>query len=143
MAWFLLAPISYILWTISYYFVYFCLSLFSYGLLTAGTTLKIILILSIPAITYTMFRILISSTMLTVTLATKHKITCLLTAFIYSTNRIMSVVQYCSVKSPVNSNAVIIEAPCWVNLLITFTQIILIFSSASVAIITTIKNETA
>jgi len=141
MGWFLFAPIAFIIWTIDYYLAYFGLSFLFYGISVAGIVLKIILILSVLPIAFTIFRIFVSTTLFTATLATKHKIIYLLLGFLYSVNRITSVIQYCSVKSPIISDSIIIEIPCWVNLLITFTQIIFIFSFAYIAITNNTKDK--
>lgn len=141
LSWPLFAPIAFILWTIDYYFIYFGLSFFFYKLTTSNGIIKIIiLILSIPII-FVVIKIFYNTTFLTAFLVTKNKIVYFLFATLYSLNRIMSVFQYCSLKPLKIPNSIIIEIPCYVNLLITFSQIIIIFSLGFIFIVVTRENR--
>jgi len=128
LAWLLFAPIAFILWTIDYYLVYFGLSFFFYKLSTGSNVIRITLMLLAIPIVFIVIKIFYGTTFSTAYLATKNKIVYFLIAAFFSLNRIRSVFQYCSVKSPTIPNSIIIEIPCYVNLFITLAQIILIFS---------------
>lgn len=128
LAWPLFAPIAYILWTVDYYLVYFGLSFFFYKLTTGNSIIKIILILLVIPFVFLIANIFYKTTFLTSFLVTKNKIIYFLVVGLYSFNRMTSVIQYCSVKPLTISNSVVIQIPCYVNVFITFCQIILIIS---------------
>jgi len=141
LAWPLFAPVAFILWTIDYYLVYFGLSLFFYKLTEGNNLIKIILLLLILPTIFFVARLLYDTTFVTAYLATKNKIIYFLFAIVYSLNRAMSVVQYCSVKPLSIPNSVVMQIPCYVNLFITFGQIILIFGLGLVFTITTREKQ--
>lgn len=127
LAWPLFAAIAFILWTVDYYLVYFGLSFFFYKLTVGGSVIRIVLVLLAIPIAFFVIKIFYGTTFFTAYLALKNKVIYFLIATLYSLNRIASVFQYCSVKSPTIPNSIIVEIPCYANLFITFAQIILIF----------------
>jgi len=141
LAWPLFAPIAFMLWTIDYYLVYFGLSFFFYKLTTESSVIRIIIVLLAIPIAFLIIKIFYNTTFFTAYLILKNKIIYFIFAGFYSLNRIISVFQYCSVKPLTIPNSIIIEIPCYVNLFITFSQIILIFSFGFIFIAMTKKDK--
>jgi len=141
--WPLFAPIAFIVWTIDYYLVYFGLSFFFYKLVEGSGIIKLVLLLLVLPIIFFIVKLFYGTTFVTAYLATKNKIVYFLLAILYSLNRIMSVIQYCSVKPLSIPNSIVMQIPCYANLFITFSQIILIFGLGFVfmAITRERKNE--
>ena len=128
LAWFLFAPIAFILWTVDYYLIYFGLSFLFYKFAIGGSLIRIFLVLLAIPIAFFVIKILYNTTFFTAFLVSKNKIVYFFLAILYSLDRIKSVFQYCSVKPLIIPNSIIIELPCYANVFITISQIILIFS---------------